>query len=372
MYVILIIGLSIIIFSQIGLKTRPIDKTKSDYFDFSNKVNAFIHISCYALITYNLINGSFQVSSLQSSLLIALVIGVMCSFGHIISYFLDRYTNPDNEFSKRWNIELTAFCTIGFLAFMSFLDIWLQTEDSLKVNGINSIFLIVVLIVVNFLFFSKRSNKTIWEWVNKNIWNMFSNNNSLATSERNEAIGYLKQGNNEYKNGRFNEAIKYYTKAIEIDSNFKEAHNNRTLAKKALVNYSGFSKDNKKSKSSFGFLSNYLSDENLIYKLSGFSFLIIAAIGTLRYGFDLGFYEHIFWVFIAGAAVAVSLIVPVYIISLLSPTDKYSMTFMSIVYAGLIFGILALWGVVALSIYNGEDFYTPKTYNSIKIDPSRL
>ena len=242
MYVILIIGLSIIIFSQIGLKTRPIDKIKSDEFDFSNKVNAFIHISCYALITYNLINGSFQVSTLTISLLIGFTMGVITSFGHIILYMIDKSSdvptfwgfNSKNIFSKRWNIEVTAFCTIGFLAFMSFLDIWLQTEDSLKVNGINSIFLIVVLIVVNFLFFSKRANKTIWEWVNKNIWNMFSNNNSLATSERNEAIGYLKQGNNEYKNGRFNEAIKYYTKAIEIDSNFKEAYNNRDKARKKL------------------------------------------------------------------------------------------------------------------------------------------
>ena len=243
MYVILIIGLSIIIFSQIGLKTRPIDKIKSDEFDFSNKVNAFIHISCYALITYNLINGSFQVSTLTISLLIGFTMGVITSFGHIILYVIDKSSdgiptgwgfNSKNDFSKRWNIEVTALCTIGFLAFMSFLDIWLQTEDSLKVNGINSIFLIVVLIVVNFLFFSKRANKTIWEWVNKNIWNMFSNNNSLATSERNEAIGYLKQGNNEYKNGRFNEAIKYYTKAIEIDSNFKEAYNNRDKARKKL------------------------------------------------------------------------------------------------------------------------------------------
>lgn len=74
----------------------------------------------------------------------------------------------------------------------------------------------------------------IWKWVDENILNMFSNNNSISTSERNEAIGYLKQGNNEYRNGRFNEAIKYYTKAIEIDSNFKEAYNNRDKARKKL------------------------------------------------------------------------------------------------------------------------------------------
>jgi tetratricopeptide (TPR) repeat protein len=64
---------------------------------------------------------------------------------------------------------------------------------------------------------------------------MFSNSNSLTTSERNEAIGYLKQGNTEYKNGRFKEAVKYYTKAIEIDSNFKEAYNNRNKARNNII-----------------------------------------------------------------------------------------------------------------------------------------
>lgn len=59
-------------------------------------------------------------------------------------------------------------------------------------------------------------------------------NNAISTSDRNEAIGYLKRGNQEFKNNQFVNAIKYYTKAIEIDSNFKEAHNNRDKAKKKL------------------------------------------------------------------------------------------------------------------------------------------
>jgi len=59
-------------------------------------------------------------------------------------------------------------------------------------------------------------------------------NNAISTSERNEAIGYLKRGNQEFKNNQFVNAIKYYTKAIEIDSNFKEAHNNRDKARKKL------------------------------------------------------------------------------------------------------------------------------------------
>ena len=59
-------------------------------------------------------------------------------------------------------------------------------------------------------------------------------NDAINTSQRNEAIGYLKRGNQEFKNNQFVNAIKYYTKAIEIDSNFKEAYNNRDKAKKKL------------------------------------------------------------------------------------------------------------------------------------------
>ena len=40
----------------------------------------------------------------------------------------------------------------------------------------------------------------------------------MGKSIRNEAISYLKQGNNEYRNGRFVQAIKYYSKAIDTDS----------------------------------------------------------------------------------------------------------------------------------------------------------
>ena len=56
----------------------------------------------------------------------------------------------------------------------------------------------------------------------------------MSTSQRNQAIAYLKQGNNEYRNDNFNEAIEYYDKAIEIDKNFKEAYNNREKAVKKL------------------------------------------------------------------------------------------------------------------------------------------
>jgi len=81
--------------------------------------------------------------------------------------------------------------------------------------------------------FALFSSYRFVKWVRKKFFN-----SSITIIKRNEAIGYLKQGNTEYKNGKFKEAIKYYTKAIEIDSNFKEAINNRNKARKKLGNIS--------------------------------------------------------------------------------------------------------------------------------------
>ena len=99
---------------------------------------------------------------------------------------------------------------------------------------IPSFFLIGGPVFAYFLSFSKWANENIWKWVDKNILNILSNNNSITPSQRNEAIGFLKKGNNEYRKGKFNEAIKHYTKALDIDSNFKEAYYNREKAIKKL------------------------------------------------------------------------------------------------------------------------------------------
>ena len=127
--------------------------------------------------------------------------------------------------------------------------------DSEMFNGLNGIIHTIafgfgfsghrtpILIILVIYIFCLKYRKLIWEWVDENILNTFSDNNSqttteinnaISTSERNEAIGYLKRGNQEFKNNQFVNAIKYYTKAIEIDSNFKEAHNNRDKARKKL------------------------------------------------------------------------------------------------------------------------------------------
>ena len=102
---------------------------------------------------------------------------------------------------------------------------------------------IPILIILGIYIYFLNYKKLILEWVDENILNKLSDNNSqttteingtISTSERNEAIGYLKRGNQEFKNNQFVNAIKYYTKAIEIDSSFKEAYNNRDKAKKKL------------------------------------------------------------------------------------------------------------------------------------------
>jgi tetratricopeptide (TPR) repeat protein len=135
-------------------------------------------------------------------------------------------------------VILALFICTGIIS-VGMVFIWVMAERSPNITigqvwGILGLLIIGTIYLAYLLCFSKWANKNIWKWVDKNILNIFSSNNSISTSERNEAIGYLKQGNNEYKNGRFKEAVKYYTKAIEIDSNFKEAHNNRDKAKKKL------------------------------------------------------------------------------------------------------------------------------------------
>jgi len=105
----------------------------------------------------------------------------------------------------------------------------------------------------------------------------------MSTSQRNQAIAYLKQGNNEYRNDNFNEAIEYYDKAIEIDKNFKEAYNNREKAAKkakvtAKINHK--TKDNS-GKSSFWQrfnnskeLDNFLKGGKYFWYFVGICFII--------------------------------------------------------------------------------------------------
>lgn len=56
----------------------------------------------------------------------------------------------------------------------------------------------------------------------------------IKISDKNRAIAFLKQGNYFFKSGKFNEAIENYDKALEINSDFQEAHRNREKAFKKL------------------------------------------------------------------------------------------------------------------------------------------
>ena len=94
---------------------------------------------------------------------------------------------------------------------------------------------------------------------------------NVKNSIRNEAISYLKQGNNEYRNGRFVQAIKYYSKAIDTDSNFKEAYGNRAKAKNKLGDISGYYTDTLKSK--FYYLIN-LFKQLTSWQIFGFLFIL--------------------------------------------------------------------------------------------------
>ena len=124
---------------------------------------------------------------------------------------------------------------IGFLIW-SYVDVMITDGAGAIIKGIQAFLLFPFKfpVVAYYLSFSKWANENIWKWVDKNILNILINNNSITPSQRNEAIGFLKKGNNEYRKGKFNEAIKYYTKALDIDSNFKEAYNNREKAIKKL------------------------------------------------------------------------------------------------------------------------------------------
>ena len=51
------------------------------------------------------------------------------------------------------------------------------------------------------------------------------------------AENFLKIGNDKYESSEFQEAIKYYTKAIEIKSNFSEAYFKRGKAKMGLLKF---------------------------------------------------------------------------------------------------------------------------------------
>ena len=96
-------------------------------------------------------------------------------------------------------------------------------------------------IVIGFICFSKFGNRYIWkrhlytqDEENINIEPIKSEKDIIDINLKNEAIIYLKKGNEEFKNGNYKTAVKYYTKSIETFTDLKEAYKNRSLAFKKL------------------------------------------------------------------------------------------------------------------------------------------
>lgn len=228
-YLTLFIGFSIIIFSQFGLKSRYFDDNKSGYFDYNNnKILLTYYFIIFALACYCLLNGILKYNSVLVSLFISFVICVLVSLGHIFLYLTDN--NYTKSFTKRWNIEISILSGIFYFGFMCFLNIWIPTSLDSKFSEVDLLLLIVYPLFLYLSFFNDSTKDFIRVWSSK----FFSNSKPISIAEKNEAITYLKLGNKEYRNGRYKEAIKYYSKAIEIDSNFKEAYKNREIARKKL------------------------------------------------------------------------------------------------------------------------------------------
>ena len=137
----------------------------------------------------------------------------------------------------------------------------------------------------------------------------FKPSKRMSISERNQAIDYLKQGNNEYRNGNFNEAIEYYDKAIEIDKNFKEAYNNIEKAAKkakdtAKINHK--TKDNS-GKSSFWQrfnnskeVDNFIKGRKYFWYFVGIFFIINSITRPLAFPGGDGTMEMIFYSLFGG------------------------------------------------------------------------
>ena len=177
---------------------------------------------------------------------------------------------------------IVAFFIWGLINIIGFVIMTVTDRYSIP-----AVFLFGSFYVAYLLCFSK--------WADKNIWMRYkhkpNNRIQIDVSKRNESIGYLKKGNQEFKNKQFVDAIKYYTKAIEIDVDFKEAYANRAKARKALDDIKGYNEDknmfatlksktNKTSKtisSNQGWgLSQYLTIEvlTIIFILQLFSYII--------------------------------------------------------------------------------------------------
>jgi len=169
------------------------------------------------------------------SIILGFVLG---AFWLVISLIRAKYFSLKNVF-----IIIARFIVISILVTVLLEVIGGTITTGRLVNGRMGIWAFFPLIVWFFIIPFSLLGEKLFQIILDIFLNNQTDNNSqttteingaISTSERNEAIGYLKRGNQEFKNNQFVNAIKYYTKAIEIDSNFEEAYNNRDKARNKL------------------------------------------------------------------------------------------------------------------------------------------
>tara|TARA_Y100000590_G_C15548942_1_gene950116 strand:+ start:62 stop:886 length:825 start_codon:yes stop_codon:yes gene_type:complete len=187
----------------------------------------------------------------------------------LIAFIILVFFGNEPELSKYRKSAYTIFLFLLIYSFINIISLFvLQLFDKFTVlpffpeilfphysiniwAGSNFWFISPITSILLLYFFKEKELKDLLYNFNnnQNTSTSTTNDNSVKKniSKRNEAIGYLKRGNREFKNREYLNAIKYYTKAIELDPNFKEAYGNRGIARKALGDNKGYSQDRKKS-----------------------------------------------------------------------------------------------------------------------------
>jgi tetratricopeptide (TPR) repeat protein len=194
----------------------------------------YIIIAGLNLLIYGFANNNIASSANKNSS-IAFWLGLIGPIGTIICLF--QYIKPS------WKKVFFGFGRFCFWAIgMQILgEIGIVEEDN---KGLLLLFIGFPFILRGKNMFNYSIKKQLD--INKNIEPIKSGKNIIDINLKNEAITYLKKGNEEFKNGNYKTAVKYYTKSIETFTNLKEAYKNRSLALKKLNLTEKANKDYKK------------------------------------------------------------------------------------------------------------------------------
>lgn len=187
------------------------------------------------ILIYGLANKNIA-STVNKNSSSAFWLGLLGPLGTIICLF--QYTKPS---WKKILFGLGRFC-FWSIGIQIFGEIGFYYSEGAK---------IILLWFIGFPFILRGKNMFNYSIkkqldINKNIEPIKSGKNIIDINLKNEAITYLKKGNEEFKNGNYKTAVKYYTKSIETFTDLKEAYKNRSLALKKLNLTEKANKDYKK------------------------------------------------------------------------------------------------------------------------------